>query len=136
MVVGVATCASSRDVEAAIELASAAVDASPNNGPIWHTLGAAYYRAGRWDESRRALIKADDLCGPTAFIDFFFSMVQSRLGNTREARVAYDRGHEFLRGLGSPMGSQLFFFQREAAELLGIAVSPETEQNSDAAQVP
>ena len=121
---------------------------APNNGPIWHTLGVALYRAGRWEEARAALCKSDELCGPTAYVDFYLSMVYARLGNTVQARAAYDRGCELLRdwdpqvaGDGGErnleqLPSEMQFrgvlglfsgFQKEAAELLGISTTAQPD---------
>jgi hypothetical protein len=131
---------SARDAELAIQLATVALRDAPNNGPIWHTLGAAYYRAGRWEEARDALCKSDRLCGPAAFMSLFLSMTYARMGNLQQAQAEYDRGSQLLAGWGhqvaeddaknasspSPGGgtefhgplSMLLEYQREAAELL------------------
>ena len=137
---------STQDAELAVQLATAAVRDAPNNGPIWHTLGVAYYRAGRWEEARAALRKSDELCGPTAYIEFFLSMTHARLGNIGEARASYDRGCELLRSLGNPVAGNgverksaqpwgeirvrgidgiFLCFRKEAAELLGINTATE-----------
>ncbi|MHB8890319.1 MAG: protein kinase domain-containing protein, partial [Acidobacteriaceae bacterium] len=87
-----------RDAELGIQLATAAVGDARNNGPIWHTLGAAYYRAGRWEEARDALCTSDRLCGPTAYVSFFLSMTYARLGNLAQARTEYERGSQLLAG--------------------------------------
>ena len=137
---------STQDAELAVQLATAAVRDAPNNGPIWHTLGVAYYRAGRWEEARAALRKSDELCGPTAYIEFFLSMTHARSGNIGEARASYDRGCELLRSLGNPVAGNgverksaqpwgeirvrgidgiFLCFRKEAAELLGINTATE-----------
>jgi serine/threonine protein kinase len=133
---------SARDAELAIQLATAALRDAPKNGPIWHTLGAAYYRAGRWQEARDALCESDRLCGPAAFMSLFLSMTYARMGDLQQAQAEYDRGSQLLAGWEhqvaeddakdasspSPGGgtelhgplSMLLEYQREAAELLKV----------------
>src|SRR5207253_2378086 len=44
-----------RDVAEAVGVAEQATRRSPTDGDLWNTLGAAYYRAGRWDDAIAAL---------------------------------------------------------------------------------
>jgi tetratricopeptide (TPR) repeat protein len=114
-----------RDAEEAVALAEKAVGLACDNAAFRNTLGAAYYRAGRYREAvetlRPNLEEHGD--GALAFDLFFLAMGYQRLGETARARDYYDwavRWVEVQRRAGVAPTEELTTFRAEAAELLGI----------------
>src|SRR5262249_59665169 len=75
-----------RDPARAVVFARRAVKLAPDNDWIWHTLGRAYYRAGRWDEATAALEHSRALPPRRLTFDhnrastwFYLAMAYSRL---------------------------------------------------------
>jgi hypothetical protein len=68
---------------------------------------------------------ADRLCGPTALVDFYLSMAHSKMGHADKARASYDRACELLQRFGEGVDPAILHPYKEAAELMGIAVSLE-----------
>jgi tetratricopeptide (TPR) repeat protein/serine/threonine protein kinase len=94
-----ATCpeAKLRDAKRAIELADKAVKLAPQFAACWNTLGVARYRAGDWNDAVDALTKSVELTkGGDATDWFFLAMAHAKLGNSVEARNAYDRAIDWL----------------------------------------
>jgi serine/threonine protein kinase/WD40 repeat protein len=114
-----------RDVKTALPLAEKAVRLAADNGVYRNTLGVAYYRAGRYRESIRALRppldKQADWC--LAFDLYVLAMSHQRLGETARARDYYDwavRWPRSYQGLNGGQLKELEVFRAEAAGLMGI----------------
>jgi tetratricopeptide (TPR) repeat protein len=114
-----------RDVEAALPLAEKAVRLKPRSALYRNTLGAAYYRAGRYREAvellRRDVGEQEDRF--LAFDLYFLAMSYHRLGERARARDHYDlavRWARGQRGLSAEHVEELTAFRAEAEELLGI----------------
>jgi tetratricopeptide (TPR) repeat protein len=122
-----------RDPDGAVEHAQKAVDLLPQDGNSWNTLGAAYYRAEKWDAAREALEKATQLRGGNGDGRdwFFLAMVHCRLGHADEARQWLEKGSTWLdqpgpvlpkTASGTPLTpeqkEELQALRREAEELL------------------
>ncbi len=118
-----------RDPQASVMYAERAVELGPKSGNSWNTLGVAYYRAGRWEDSKDALYRSMELRmnrgadgKPTegdSFDWFFLSLVHLKLGDAKRAREWYDRAAEwYLHNL--PDNPELYQFQVEACATLGL----------------
>jgi serine/threonine protein kinase/predicted negative regulator of RcsB-dependent stress response len=109
-----------RDPDRAVRLAREAVEASPQEGNFWNTLGAAYYRAGNWIEARKALGKSIELRhGGDGFDWFLLAMSHWRQGERNEARTRYEQAVAWMEKT-RPNDEELTRFRAEASELLGV----------------
>jgi len=117
-----ANCPDARhsDPRLAVTLAEQAVSLVPDEGTFWNTLGAAYYRAGRWNEAVEALHRSSELFGDagTGFNAVFLAMAHWQLGQHEEADRQYDRAVDWMRA-NDIAEEELVRFCREAAQLLG-----------------
>jgi hypothetical protein len=105
----------------AVGLAKAAVDAKPQDGNLWNTLGVARYRAGDWQGALAALEKSAQLQGDGTGHDFFFlAMTCRKLRDKEKARTWYDRGVAWMRE-HAPEDEELRRFRAEAALSLADA---------------
>lgn len=76
-----------RDARQAVALAREAAENSPEEGSIWNTLGAAYYRAGDWKACEGAIERSLKLSGYSEGFDWLFlAMASQRQGKGDEAR--------------------------------------------------
>jgi serine/threonine protein kinase/WD40 repeat protein len=114
-----------RDVTAALPLAEKAVRQAAGNANVRNTLGAAYYRAGRYREAvevlRPNLEHRDDRT--LAFDLYIMAMSLHRLGETARARDYYHcaiRLAQVGRVLPRPELEELAAFRAETEELLGL----------------
>jgi tetratricopeptide (TPR) repeat protein len=119
------TCedASFQSPHEALPYAKKAVKLEPEEGMYWNTAGVAEYRVQNYEPARRALERSMELRGNgqgDAYDWFFLAMIQARLGHTDVGRQWYERGVAWYQQVraGDP---ELYRFQVEAAELLGIA---------------
>jgi tetratricopeptide (TPR) repeat protein len=89
-----------RDPKEAVGLARKAVENSPSDAAIWNTLGAAYYRAGLWEECKKAIGKSLELGqwseGPDWLI---LAMANHQMGQRAEARRWLDQAAEWIARL-------------------------------------
>jgi hypothetical protein len=115
-----------RDVEAALPLAGKAVRLAPKSAVYRNTLGAAYYRAGRYREAVAALRpnvgKQEDWA--LAYDLYFLAMSHHRLGEAARARDYYDwavRWASTRSDLQAENLDELTALRAEAGELLGIS---------------
>lgn len=109
-----------RDHEKAVVFARQAVELRETEGHIWNTLGVAQFRAGALDDARRSLERAMALRnGGDAYDWFFLCMIEASQGSLAEARTWYEKAVE-ARMSGNRRNRELYRFQREAAELLGV----------------
>lgn len=96
------TCAMAPDagVEPAriVALAEKAVALAPNASTGLNTLGAALYRAGRYEEAIARLEQSIDVSGDRGSVEdwLFLSMAHRRLGQEAEARGWLERATRFL----------------------------------------
>jgi WD40 repeat protein/tetratricopeptide (TPR) repeat protein len=109
-----------RDPQAAVVFAEAAVEAAPSSLTYRNTLGAAYYRAGLWDE-------AIEVMGKGSWDFFFLAMAHWQRGEQEKAQMWYNRAVEWMEK-HAPENKQLRRFRTEATALLGIT---ETAAESD-----
>ncbi|MEX0676947.1 MAG: protein kinase [Pirellulales bacterium] len=105
----------------AVQAASQATKAAPNDAMILNTLGAAQYRAGKWEDAIGSLTKSEELAPDRslAFNGFFLAMAHWQLGRKDEARQWYDRSVKWMEK-NDPMSEELLRFRAEAEQLLGI----------------
>jgi WD40 repeat protein/tetratricopeptide (TPR) repeat protein len=108
-----------RDPARAVALARKAVEAAPEKGAYWRTLGIAQYRAGDPKAALAALDRAMSLGGDGA-AEFFRAMAHWQLGERDQARQSYEAGVR-LRAEAKSKQEDLKSFRDEAAALLGIA---------------
>jgi tetratricopeptide (TPR) repeat protein len=83
------------DFEPVLELAARAVELGNESGQSLQGLGAALFRAGRFDEARQALEKsagapANPLTVPV-YVWYFLAMTQFKLDHSDEAREWFDK---------------------------------------------
>jgi tetratricopeptide (TPR) repeat protein len=108
----------------AVLLAQKAAALAPQSGMCWGTLGAAYYRAGQWEEAVDALEKALPLESGRDSLDWFFlAMAHWQLGDHEEACRWYDQAVQWMVK-NKPRDKALHGFCAEAATLLGIQEEP------------
>jgi WD40 repeat protein/tRNA A-37 threonylcarbamoyl transferase component Bud32 len=86
-----------RDPSAALPLAETAACLNPAPHTL-NTLGAVYFRLGRWADAEDALTRSVALQGHggTAYDHFFLAMCEHRLGKRQQARTAYDRAVRWM----------------------------------------
>ena len=104
-----------------MQLASSAVDLSPEDGDYWNTLGIARYRSGDWQGSVSALTRSLRLMGNRneSFNTLLLAMAYWQLGEQEQARIWHKRGIRWMEE-NQPANEELRLFRREAEELLGI----------------
>ncbi len=109
-----------RDPVRAVRLANEAIGLNPQEGSFRNTLGAALYRAGRWNDAIAAFDKSMEMCKGGDSSDWFFvAMARWRLGEKDKAREWYDRAVHWM-DKNQPKNGELRRFRAEAAELLGL----------------
>jgi Flp pilus assembly protein TadD len=107
-----------RDTRRALALAQRAVLLGPRSAESWNTLGAAYYRAGRWADAVGSLRESLRRQGGNGWDWFFLAMAHWQLGEKDTAR----RYHQKAVGWTDkhrPMDEELRRFRAEAEALLG-----------------
>ncbi len=110
-----------RDFPLAIACAKKAIEIAPDVKYAWNTLGAAYYRAGKWDKAITALEKSMEIRqGGDGFDWIFLAMAHLKQGHEQEARRWYDQAVEWI-DKNKPMDEELHRFRDEAGALLQIA---------------
>jgi serine/threonine protein kinase/WD40 repeat protein/Tfp pilus assembly protein PilF len=115
-----------REVTAALPLAEKAVRLAPKDAMYRNTLGLAYFRAGRYQQSVKVL--RPNLAGQDdrglAFDLYVLALSYQRLGETTRARDYYDwavRWARAQRSLPAAHVEELKLFRAEAEAQLGIA---------------
>jgi tetratricopeptide (TPR) repeat protein len=111
----------------AVALAQRAVQAAPNQGDRWHTLGIAEYRAGHQMAALAALMKSIELSkGGDASDSFFLAMAFHELGRRTEARQYYDRAVAWMEQnkqalkQNAQQAEELCRFRDEAEQVLEL----------------
>jgi tetratricopeptide (TPR) repeat protein len=108
----------SRNPAEAVRLAQTAVEASPQTGVYWNTLGVAHYRCGEYQASLADVEKAMRLRqGGDSFDWFFVAMLHGHLGASAEAHKWFDRAVAWM-DKHQPHNAELRRFRAEAEELL------------------
>jgi tetratricopeptide (TPR) repeat protein len=115
-----------RNPHEAVRLAERAVELAPDRSIYWNTLGAAYYRSGRYDKAIRTIGRAIELNGRKPTVDdlLFLSMSEYQRGDHQAARehfdaaIAWQRWHEQRSSSrpSNPPGEAVLI--QEARELL------------------
>jgi serine/threonine protein kinase/Flp pilus assembly protein TadD len=110
-------CPDRYDPAAALDLASRALAATPDNPSVLGSYGGALYRNGRFSEALENIEKS--LAPSEKKYSFFSAMCLWQLGRQAEARVHYEKEVAFNEehGLDNPMIERQ---REEAAALLGI----------------
>jgi tetratricopeptide (TPR) repeat protein len=119
-----ATCSdvSFRSPRDAVRHARRATAVRPQEGNFWNTLGAALYRAGEWEDARATLAHSMELRnGGDSFDWFFVSLVDLKLGRKTEAHDWYERAVESFQRSAPQNREELYRFEVEAAQELGLA---------------
>jgi serine/threonine protein kinase/tetratricopeptide (TPR) repeat protein len=113
----------------AVELAEKALEKEPNSGVVLASLGAAYYRAGRWRDAIRTLTKADEAGhgANVSFSPFVLAMAHWQAGDQEKARQWYGLGLVWLARQAAP-AEELLRVRAEAASLLGMPEQLSAEQ--------
>jgi tetratricopeptide (TPR) repeat protein len=116
-----ATCSDERDRDPrrAIQLAKKAIAKERDNRAFWNTLGVAHYRDGDLGQAIRSLEVSMRLSkGGDSFDWFFLAMALHRRGETKPARLWFDRAIDWM-DRHRPKDDQLRRFRAEADALLG-----------------
>jgi serine/threonine protein kinase/Flp pilus assembly protein TadD len=109
-----------RDSEVAIQHATQAVAMAPANADYQSTLGAAFHRAGRWQDCISAVRKATVLRDSDhAFDTFFLAMAEHEQGNHDAAKESYQLACGWMEE-NCPGHSGLRRLREEARQLLGL----------------
>jgi tetratricopeptide (TPR) repeat protein len=102
----------------AVALASKAVEAFPENGTFWNTLGAAHYRAGEFEPAIAAINCARELnAGGTPFDHLVLAMAYARLDNHEQARHWLEEAAPGLNQ-GQMRNTELLRLRDEASALV------------------
>ncbi|WP_406696780.1 tetratricopeptide repeat protein [Singulisphaera sp. Ch08] len=104
-----------------IELARKAVEKAPEAGHLWNTLGAAYYRVGKWPEALEALEKSQHLTIENHFGHnaFFLAMTHWRCGHEEQARRWHQRARNWMEK-NRPRDKELSRLSGEASRLFEL----------------
>jgi tetratricopeptide (TPR) repeat protein len=121
------------DVGEAVTLANKAIEAWPEYGAAWNTLGIAHFRAGRHKAALEALEKSIQLRNVGDGFDWFFvAMVYWQLNEKDKARHWHDRAVQWIEA-GRPHHDDWYLLtldqewarlQAESAAMLGIRETP------------
>ena len=85
------------DAKQAVELARKATEIAPGEGLFWNTLGAAYFRAGNWQECIKTLQKSMQLRkGGDGFDWLFLAMASHHLGMPNEANQWLNKAVQWI----------------------------------------
>jgi superkiller protein 3 len=118
-----------RDPGQALIHARKAVELAPGNFNYLNTLGVALYRNGDWQAAIEALMKCTQQGGSSR--DFFFlAMAHGKLNEKEKARSWYDQAVASM-DKNEPQNEELKRFRVEAAALLGLAKSAESQEKKE-----
>jgi WD40 repeat protein/tRNA A-37 threonylcarbamoyl transferase component Bud32 len=110
--------AKTEDYHAALRQAEAACRVDPENANYRNTLGIAQYRAGKYEEARETLKKADPANKDTPANLAFLAMAQHRVDKKEEAKATLARLREVLKHERWANDAEAQSFLREAQELI------------------
>jgi tetratricopeptide (TPR) repeat protein len=112
-----------RDGEKAVALAQRAVALAPKTVSYQHTLGAAYFRLGKFEkaaETLRAISMPGAATLDESLTQIFLAMTYHRLGDTNRARECLDRATRPPEGQATPSEVKEWEALRaEAATMIG-----------------
>ncbi len=118
----------------AVQFARRAVGLAPDNASIRHTLGCAYFSAGKWEEAINAFERSGTIHPPGDHGTWFFlAMARWQLGQRKQARKWYDKAVEWMEK-NSPLTEELRGLRDEARELLGVQDKP-APKNKDGSPI-
>ena len=123
------------DIELVVRLAETSLAADPDRPGRLTTLGAALYRAGRFDAAARYLKDAieNDSFGGTPATWFFLAMTEHRLGYKEQAHQLLDKTVEWMDRLtsqiskGSASGPALSWDRQLELEILRYELESQIE---------
>jgi tetratricopeptide (TPR) repeat protein len=115
-----------RDAEGALARARTAVELSPGRATHWVVLGVARYRTGDWTAAVKSLEKSAEFPSHPRSRDWFLAMAHWQLGDKETARKYYDQANARMAET-APKDDEQRRFRAEAAGLLGIPQTPDTE---------
>jgi tetratricopeptide (TPR) repeat protein/serine/threonine protein kinase len=120
-----------RDPQQAVAHAQKAVELAPDQGRYWNPLGVARYRNGNWKSAIEALMKSAQLRNGGDSFDFFFlAMAHWQLNEKEKARAWYDQAVAWM-DKNNPQNEELKRFRAEAATLLGLPKSAESQEKKE-----
>ncbi|MHC4706876.1 MAG: tetratricopeptide repeat protein [Planctomycetota bacterium] len=111
-----------RNPALAVKVATKVVEARPETGSPWCTLGLAYYRNGQYEEALEVLLKSIELepsGGDAILTGFIVAMTYQQLGHVEESRAQYDQAVEWIKE-NAPDDDNLNGFRAETEQLLGL----------------
>jgi tetratricopeptide (TPR) repeat protein len=121
---------SQRDADRAIELARRAIELDRENDYGWRAQGAAYCRAGKWQEAAGALERSLKLSrSADCFGCYFLALARWHLGDTEGARKWYDKAAA-LHKAEEPHEERLHRLRQEIEQLFrgdGSGTAPQKE---------
>jgi WD40 repeat protein len=103
----------------ALQQAEAACQLAPGQVKYQTALGAAQYRAGKYEEARETLKKASQADKDTPAVLAFLAMAQHRLGTKEEAKAMLARLREAMKQERWAKDADGQGFLREVEELIG-----------------
>jgi serine/threonine protein kinase/Tfp pilus assembly protein PilF len=109
-----------RNPAGAVKMATKTVEATPEVGSAWCSLGLAYYRNGQYEEALEALLKSIELQTTdrdAIFTKFLLSMVNHQLGQEQQANQCFEQAFDSMEQKIRDNDSFLWWFA-EASELL------------------
>ena len=118
-----------RKPQEALTHAKRAVELASEEGNYWNTLGVVWFRLENWTEAIEAFeqsMKRRDGGEGDSFDWFFLAMIEARRGHKEQGRQWYDRAVAWSQQ-SHGNDPELFRFQVEAAEVLGLGRPPEPE---------
>jgi len=111
--------------EIAVDLSRKAHELQPENWTYLRSLGAAYYRTGRWEEAITELTKSTKLVdGENGSNYLLLAMAHWQVGNKTAAADWYSKAIEWIENSDidwhSEQGEMIYDIYLEATELVGI----------------
>jgi tetratricopeptide (TPR) repeat protein len=108
----------SEQYQAALRQAEAACRVDPENADYRNTLGIAQYRAGKYEEARETLKKAEPVHKDAPASLAFLAMAQHRIDKNEEAKATLARLREVMKQERWANDAEAQGFLREAEELI------------------
>jgi serine/threonine protein kinase/Flp pilus assembly protein TadD len=113
-------CPDAYDSAAVAAFAREAAQESSGDTKFLDTLGAAFYREGRYGEARKTLLRVQEVSGTeSSHESFVLSMIAWRLGKPDEARSLYEQAVEWMER-HEPANPVLINLRKECVTLLGL----------------
>jgi tetratricopeptide (TPR) repeat protein len=110
--------AKTEQYQAALRRAEAACRVDPENADYQNTLGITQYRAGKYEEARETLKKAESVNTGTPANLAFLAMAQHRIDKHEEAKATLARLREVMKQEPWANDAEAQGFLREAEELI------------------